>query len=226
VNSKRGTVARPRRRSAVLARSDLAHQSLTPTTFAASPVESVILLVLYSLRIANSGHSGDGVVRAIRSRSGLQRKNWTMLPLALRIPRHALRAHASHPAPRVKGTCSGRANREIEHSQSPIAPVQTSVCGIHMLLKKLFLRPSCGHAEDYVSGVSSLSPCVYNTEYSTGHRDQGKKYRPVQSEISEIPRLPARSEIFPLSSEIFIFLKFCHPNRRQSPSNTLTLIHV
>jgi hypothetical protein len=55
---------------------------------------------------------------------------------------------------------------------------------------------------------------------------QGKKYRPVQSEISEISRLPARSEIFPLSSEIFIFLKFCHPNRHQSPSNTLTLIHV
>jgi hypothetical protein len=55
---------------------------------------------------------------------------------------------------------------------------------------------------------------------------QGKKYRPVESEISEISRLPAGSEIFPLSSEIFIFLKSCHPNRRQSPSNTLTLIYV
>jgi hypothetical protein len=54
----------------------------------------------------------------------------------------------------------------------------------------------------------------------------GKKNRPVESEISEISRLPARSEIFPLSSEIFIFLKFCYPNRRQSPLNTLTLIHV
>jgi hypothetical protein len=33
-------------------------------------------------------------------------------------------------------------------------------------------------------------------------------------------------EIFLLLSKIFIFLKFCHPNRRQSPSNTRTLIHV
>jgi ubiquitin-conjugating enzyme E2 O len=41
----------------------------------------------------------------------------------------------------------------------------------------------------------------------------GKKYRPVESEISEISRLPTGSEFFHLSSEIFIFLKFCHPNR-------------
>jgi hypothetical protein len=61
---------------------------------------------------------------------------------------------------------------------------------------------------------------------NAGASSQGKKYRPVESEISEIFRLSARSEIFPLSSEIFIFLKFCHPNRRQSPPNTLTLIHV
>jgi hypothetical protein len=53
-----------------------------------------------------------------------------------------------------------------------------------------------------------------------------KKYRPVDSEISEISRLPVGSEIFPLSSEIFIFLKFCHLNKRQSSLNTLTLIHV
>jgi hypothetical protein len=41
---------------------------------------------IYSIRIANSGRSGHGVVRAIKSHSGLQHKNWTMLPLALRIP--------------------------------------------------------------------------------------------------------------------------------------------
>jgi hypothetical protein len=34
---------------------------------------------------------------------------------------------------------------------------------------------------------------------------QGKKYRLVESEISEISCLPAGSEIFPLSFEIFIF---------------------
>jgi hypothetical protein len=61
---------------------------------------------------------------------------------------------------------------------------------------------------------------------STSSQAQGKKYRPIESEISEISRLPAGSEIFPLSPEIFIFLKFCHPNRRQNPPNTLTLIHV
>jgi hypothetical protein len=60
----------------------------------------------------------------------------------------------------------------------------------------------------------------------SGSGEQGKKYRPVESEIFEISRLPVGSEIFPLSSEIFIFLKFYHPNRCQSPTNTLTLIHV
>ena len=45
-----------------------------------------------------------------------------------------------------KGTCSARANRETEHSQSSIALVQTSVCRVHMLLKNFSLSISwpCG----------------------------------------------------------------------------------
>jgi hypothetical protein len=74
--------------------------------------------------------------------------------------------------------------------------------------------------------TDSVRSCAGRGSSHKSATSQGKKYRPVGSEISEISRLPAGSEIFPLSSEIFIFLKFCRPNRRQSPPNTLTIIHV
>jgi hypothetical protein len=88
--------------------------------------------------------------------------------------------------------------------------------GLHWLLAAARLRkpPVRAAAREDVHGAAHGVLCWE------------KNIGPVESEIFEISRLPAGSEIFPLLSEIFIFLKFCHPNKRQSPPNTLTLIHV